>query len=56
VCELILLEHFCLDQRLHGIDLAISLLLHKLDLSESTLSNNLDGVVVLRLVLGAKEA
>jgi hypothetical protein len=55
VGELVLLEHFRLDQGLHGIDLAISLLLNQLDFSKGTLSDNLDRVVVLGLILGAQE-
>lgn len=56
VSELVLLEHFRLDQGLHGVHLAIGLLLNKLDFSEGTLSNDLDSVVVFRLVLCSQEA
>ena len=55
VGELVLLEHFRLDQRLHRIDDTVRLLLHKLDLSERTLADDLDGSVVLRLVLGPQK-
>lgn len=56
VGELILLEHLTLDQRLHGVDLAISSLLNQLNLTKSTLANDFESVVVLGLVLGPKES
>jgi len=56
VRELVLLEHFCLDEGLHGVDDAIRLLLDKLDLSERALSDDLDGRVILGLVLCPQEA
>jgi hypothetical protein len=55
VSELILLEHLRLDERLHGIYLAIATLLHKLDFTEGTLADNLNGCVILGLLLGAQE-
>lgn len=54
--ELVLFEHFRLDQRLHGIDLAVALFLHQLDLAKGTLADNLDRVVVFGLVLCAQES
>lgn len=56
VGELVLLEHLGLDEGLHGVDLAVALLLDELDLSEGALADDLDGVVVLGLVLGPEEA
>lgn len=55
VSELVLLEHLGLDQRLHGIDLAVRLLLHELDLTESALADDLDRGVVFGFVLGPQE-
>ena len=55
VRQLVLLEHLRLDQRLHRIDDTVRLLLHQLDLSERTLADDLDGSVVLRLVLGPQK-
>lgn len=55
VGELVLLEHFRLDQGLHGIDLSVRLFLYELHLAESALADNLDGVVVLWLVLRSQE-
>lgn len=54
--QLILLEHLCFDQRLESINLAISLALYKLDLAESTLSDNLDGLEVRRCLLCSQES
>lgn len=56
VRKLILLEHLRLDQRLHGIHLAITALLDQLHLAERTLADDLDGSVVLGLLFGAEEA
>lgn len=56
VGQLVLFEHFGFDERLHGVHLAIASLLDKLDLAEGTLANDLDSVVVLRLVLRSQEA
>lgn len=56
VGQLISLEHLRLDQRLHGIDAAINLLLHQLDFAESSLSDNLQSLVVALLILGSQEA
>lgn len=55
VSKLVLFEHLGLYQRLHSVDRAISLLLYQLDLTKGTLSDNLDGVVVLGLVLCSQE-
>jgi hypothetical protein len=45
-----------LDKRLQGVDLAVILPLDKLDLSESTLANDLQGREVLWLLLGSQES
>ena len=56
VCQLILLEHFTLDERLHSVDLAILLLLYKLHFSKSTLSDDLQSLVVVWRILGSQES
>ena len=56
VGELVFLEHFCFYQRLHSIDLAVTFLLNKFNLAKSTLSDDLDGVIVLGLILGSQES
>jgi hypothetical protein len=55
VCQLILLEHLRLDQGLHGVHLAIHLLLHQLDFAKGTFTNDLDGRVVFGLVFCPEE-
>ena len=48
--------HLLLDQRLQRIDLAVVLALNKLDLSESTLADNLEGGEVVWLLLCSQES
>jgi hypothetical protein len=49
-------HHLLLDERLESVDLAVVLSLDKLDLSESALSDDLEGRKVLRPLLGPQEA
>lgn len=51
--KLVLLKHLSLDQGLHGVNLAIGLLLDELDFTERSLADNLDGVVVFGLILSS---
>jgi hypothetical protein len=48
--------HFLLDQRLQRIDLAVVLALNKLDLSKSTLTDNLESGEVVWLLLCSQES
>lgn len=54
--QLVLFEHFRLDEGLHGVHLTVSFLLHQFDLTESTFADNLDGVVVFWLILCSQES
>lgn len=51
--ELVLFEHLALDERLHGVDLSILLLLDELDLPKSALSDDFKGLIVLRCISGS---
>ena len=55
VGQLIFLKHFCLDQGLHRVYHTVRLLLDQLDFSEGTLSDDLDGGIVLGLILSSQE-
>ena len=48
--------HFCFDKRLQGIHLAVILPLHQLDLTERTLSDDLDSNEVLWPLTSPQEA
>lgn len=50
--QLVLLEHLALDERLHGVDLSILLLLDKLDFTKGALSDDLQRLIVLRCISG----
>ena len=56
VGQLILLEHFRLDQRLERVNLAIGPPLHQLDLTKRTLSNDLDSLEIAGCLPGPKES
>jgi hypothetical protein len=49
-------HHFRLDQGFESTNLAIRLLLHELDFTESTLTNNLDCSIVFRSLFGPEES
>ena len=49
--QLILLKHLRLDQGLQGVDLAVGLLLHELDLTKGTFTDDLQSHEVLRDLL-----
>ena len=47
--------HFGLDKRLESINFLVTLPLHKLDFTESTLANDLQCAVVLRTLSSSEE-